>query len=152
MKSSLTIRLSKSFGVGGILDIELSAERMIDEGQGLAEFDLLIDRAERMFEHFNQHRLPHMTALTEVMKQTQTLPALKATLTLDKGKRYCKILTHGYEEHGIPFWSEHMTACGLNPKTFPPDEGYTFKPNTMMEVEIVNGKPKKVLKLIAEKK
>lgn len=151
MKNSLQIKLTRHYGAGGSLEIQLSSDRLVDDTGGLPEFDAMIEQANRMFDHFHSAHLPHMRFAAVDNTETKYLDAIEVRVTIDKGKRYVKVACAGYEEHGIAFWPEHMKANQppLDPKTFPPVEGYKCKEGTKVLVEIVNGKPKKVLKIIA---
>jgi len=150
MKSSLTVNITRNYGTGGSVSISMAAERMIDKDTGMVEFDELISRANLYFEHFDMAYLPHMRFTTQDTAKTETMPALEIRVTMEKGKRYWKVATPQYQEHGIPFWPEHMKESGIDPRQIP-DDGHKCKEGTTAVVEMVNGKPKRVLKLVASK-
>jgi hypothetical protein len=147
MKHSLQVQVTRKFGSVDVT-LTLTAERMIDSEKGLPEFDNLIDQTNLYFDHFRDNHLPNMNTVAANPVITQIMPALEIRVTMDKGKRYWKVATPQYQEHGIPFWPEHIKASGIDPKAIP-DEGHKCKEGTTALVEMVDGKPKRVLKLIA---
>lgn len=149
MKHTLQVTLTRRYGTVD-LNLTLTAERLLDSEKGLPEYDNLMSQAELYFEHFVEHWLPRVGKPAEFnAMQTKTVDALEIRVTMSKGKKYFKVAVPAYEEHGIPFWPEHMIACGIDPKEVPMD-GHKCKEGTKALLEMVDGKPKRVLKLIRE--
>lgn len=146
MKHSLQATVTRQFG-SVTLSLTVTAERLLDSEKGLPEFDNLIAQTNLYFDHFRENHLPNMNTVAANPIITQTMPALEIRVTMDKGKRYWKVATPQYSEHGIPFWPEHMRDSGIDPKQIP-DDGHKCKDGTLALIEMVDGKPKRVLKLI----
>lgn len=149
MKSFLKLETTRKYGTGEIT-ISLQMDTPTDVDKGLIELDLLLDQSNRMFEHFIEHHLPKWNKpIPNENVTTKLIPATEIRVTMDKGKKYYKVAGGEYTEHGINFWPEHMKQCGVNPKLIP-DEGYKLKEGTQALIEMVDGKPKRVLKLTRE--
>jgi hypothetical protein len=148
MKHTLAIDLTKEYG-GLSLTMHLTAERLVEPEKGLPEFENLVSCAVEYFRFFEENKLPHLGNMTTkgLSMQTQTFPALEIRVKIEKGKRYWHVTTPQYQEHGIPFWPEHIKDSGINPKDIP-IEGHKCKEGTQAVIEMVDGKPKRVLKLI----
>lgn len=151
MKHSLNVKLVKEYG-GIKLEIQLTSERMVESEKGIPEFESMVSNAVEYFKFFEENKLPHLGNFTMkgLSLQTQIMEALQIRVTMDNGKKYYKVTTPQYQEHGIPFWPEHMKECGINPKAIP-DDGHKCREGTKVVIEMVDGKPKRVLKLINER-
>lgn len=146
--SFLKVRMVKNLGVVGEIEIELGGNVLIKDGQGLVEFENLVTTIHGMMNHYMEHHATNQRiASEEAAMLTKTLQADEIRVTMDKGKRYYKVATPEYSEFGIPFWPEHMKACGIDPRLIP-DDGYKLKEGSKAVIEMVDGKPKRVLKLV----
>lgn len=150
MKHTLSIDLMKEYGAI-TLTVKLTAERMVEHDKGIPEFDEQIGQAVEYFKFFEENHLPNLGNMTNkgLSIETQIMDALEIRVTMDKGKKYWKVATPQYSEHGIPFWPEHMKQCGIDPKQIPM-EGHKCKEGTKAIIEMVGGKPKRVIKLIRD--
>jgi hypothetical protein len=150
MKHTLNVELEKQYG-GISLRIQLTSERVVESEKGIPEFESMVSNAVEYFKFFEETKLPSLGNFTHkgLSIQTRVFKALDIRVTMDKGKRYYKVATPEHQEFGIPFWPEHMKECGINPKDIP-DEGHKCKEGTNAIIEMVDGKPKRVLKLIRE--
>lgn len=144
----IKVRLTKKLGAVGEVEVELGGNVLIKDGTGgLLEFEYLVNMGEGMIKHYMEHHTTNSRILGGEDVITREFDAIEIRVTMDKGKRYWKVATPEYSEFGIPFWPEHMKACGIDPKNIP-DEGHKCKEGTKAIVEMVDGKPKRVLKLV----
>lgn len=150
MKHSINVSLTRKFGSVDV-NITLQGERVVESEKGVPEFDSLMSNAQLYFEHFIAHYLPAMGTMIgqDMPVLTKVFDALEIRVTMDKGKRYWKVATPEHQEFGIPFWPEHMKDSGIDPKLIP-DEGHKCKEGTKVTIEMVDGKPKRVLKMFRE--
>lgn len=148
MKYSINVSLTKSLGAVGEITVQLQGDRMVSDGEGLVEFEAIVTMGHTMIGHYMEHHATNQRLMNEQAQLiTKTMPAIEIRVTMEKGKRYWKVATPEYSEFGIPFWPEHMKACGIDPKQIP-DDGYICKEGTTAVIEMVDGKPKRVLKLV----
>lgn len=109
----------------------------------------MIDQAEGILNGWleaNDIKAVMTGAVSPTANPVMVFPASEICVTMKDGKRYFKVKGGEYSEHGINFWPEHMKANGIVPGLIP-DSGHTCKPGTTMVVEMVEGKPKRVLRL-----
>jgi hypothetical protein len=148
MEKFLKVSLTKNFGNGNSITIEMQGTKAIPADQtGLPEFDAMVVRINDMVEHYAVEHLPRLT-FNATAGQTTLLDALRVDVTIDRGKRYVKVSTPQYNDFGIQWWPEDRKAAGLK-EDWPPPEGYVCKKGSKVEVLMVDGKPKKVIKIIA---
>jgi hypothetical protein len=151
MDNYLKVSIKRNYGNGNEVVIELSHGKAIPHDQGIVEFDIMVTKINELFDQFAIKHLPSMRFSAPSNEQIKMLPAIRLDVTMDKGKRYIKVSTPEYSEYGIQWWPEDMRAANINPKNIP-DEGYQCKEGSMAEILFVDGKPKKVLRIIAATK
>lgn len=143
----IKVSLTRDFGAVGKMTIEAQAQTPVDANKGLIEFDAITVQINNLFDHFIDQHLPRMKSTPIPTSNTVLVDAEKMYVTLDKGKKYVKVICGEWREHGVVFWPEHLKACGIDIRSIP-DSGHVFKEGTKAEIEIVGGKPKRVLKLV----
>lgn len=148
MENYLKVQVKRNYGNGNEVVIELSATKAVPSDLGLVEFDLMVEQINSLFDHFAIKHLPSMRFSAPSEEEIRLLPAVELRVKLDKGKRYILVCTPEYSEFGINWWPEDMKTAGINPKTIPED-GYKCKEGSLAEVKFQNGKPKKVIRIIA---
>jgi hypothetical protein len=146
----VTITRTREIGgrVGGI-SITLTSDDAVELDTVMVRAVTMIDQAESTLNGWleaNDIKATMTGTVTSTANPVMVVPASEICVTMKDGKRYFKVKGGEYSEHGINFWPEHMKANGIDPKLIP-DSGHTCKPGTTMVVEMVEGKPKRVLRL-----
>lgn len=147
----LKAKIVKDFGAGVVLEVELGSINPVKHDAALIEFNLLADCAVGLVEHFMDHQATDMKIIGQQTAGTLlTVPATEIRVKMEKGKRMWSVICGTWQEYGVPFYPEHMKACGINPHLIP-DEGYKFKKeNTRAVVQMENGKAKRVIKIVSD--
>lgn len=149
MEDYLKVTITRNYGNGNLVTIEATNGKVVKTDEGTVEFDLMVDQLNRYFDHFSMVHLPHMRFSAPDDEDIKLMAPTKLEIMLDKGKRYVKVMfPPPYDQYGVQWWPEDMKAAGINPKSIP-EEGYTPKVGSMAEVLFRNGKPKKVIRIIA---
>ena len=131
-------------------DITLTLEGEEVFGSVLIATDLLMGKAIDTFKHYINNYAPNPTnnpGVGQTASNTEVLPADKLVVRMEDGKRLYKVFGGKYSKHGVPFYDEHIIAGGVEPKDIP-DVGWNLKGKYNYQVEVQDGKPKRVLKLI----
>lgn len=148
-KAWLKVTLVRNYGPVGSIQIELHSEQSFDVNKGLIEFDQLTEAAQRMADHYTEHHVPKLkpTEHRAPVVTTVEVGADRMYVTMDKGKKYLKVICGQWTEHGVNMWPEAMKACGIRFEQIPED-GHKFKEGTKAVVEMEDGKPRRVVKFV----
>jgi len=148
MEDYLKVTIKRNYGNGNEVIIEVANGKVVNTAEGIVEFDLMVEQINRYFDHFSMVHLPNMRFSSPDGEVIKLLDAIRLDVSKDKGKTYYKVSTPEYSEFGIQWWPEDMRKAQFNPRLIPED-GYQCKEGSKAEVLFVNGKPKKVLRIIA---
>lgn len=145
----IRVSLSKDFGVHGFLTLEAQGAAPVPVEAGILEFDQLTDQLNRYFKHYmDNHQITQVVNNRPIERSNEVeVIGDEIRVTMDKGKRYYRVICGEWREHGVQFWPEHMKQNGIDPKQIP-DEGYKFRAPCKVIVQTVDGKPKRVLKIV----
>lgn len=147
-KVKITWTVTRKFG-NEDCTLTLEAEEVF--GSAMIGADLLQSKAIDIFKHYINNYAPTMKQQPDGVGQSSStierLPAERLNVRMENGKRLYKVHGGKYSKHGVPFYDEHILKGGVDPKDIP-DVGWNLKDKYDFEVEIENGKPKRVLRLI----
>ena len=132
----------------GLEDISLRLEEACEDAEKFIVSDRLQAAGQDMVKHYiDQYasKIPGNKPLVDVTHVT--VPALTLVPSIDKGKRLLKVTAGEWTKFGVPFYDEHAKESGIDPKEVP-DEGWKLTGKYEAVVEVHNGNPKRVLKLV----
>lgn len=148
MDNYLKVTRTVHYGAGGDLTVEVSSGKAVPP-ESLVEFNIMIDQLNSYFEHFEVNRLKEVRGATvpNPTNSTVTVAAEEIRVKIDHRGKFFSVPCGEWQEHGVAFYAEHMKACGIDPEKIPIG-GYKFKKAVDVVVEIVNGRPKRVLRVV----
>lgn len=147
MDNYLKVKMTRDYGTAGKLEIELLHRKVIAHTDGLVEFNLILDQMEMLIEHFEINRLPALRPAARSDANSMIVPAERIKVSMKDGKRLYNVVCGEWREFGVPFYDEHIIACGINPAKIP-DTGHIFHKGTKAVVEMKGDKPKRVINLV----
>jgi hypothetical protein len=134
----------------GLQDVTLTLESEAPFGTSLIEIDLLQGKCEEAIKHYINQYVPKMAVAPKPgvgqVGETETLPADRLEVRVEKGVRLFRVMGGKYGKHGVPFYDEHIKMGGVEPKDIP-DVGWNLKDKYTFTVELEGGKPKRVLSI-----
>lgn len=149
MEGHIKVKLVRSFGQGNDIEVEFMPTKAIaGDSNGLVEFEAIVNKLEDMIHHYIKHHATNERILNDDRGYiTKEYPATEIRVKIDGGKTYYRVATPEFNEFGIAFWPEHMKESGVDPKDIPVT-GRKCKEGSKIVCEMIDGKPKKVLKFI----